>query len=116
MRITGKYTGTIEWKGNEVEFTALVSCDWYHEDGCMYRRNGDPGDPPYDEYDDLAYESLDECNAEDYDEHSTEIDNLIKDYIETDVDPNDCDWDDCNNYDDDYGYEDQDPEDRYERG
>ena len=113
MRITGKCKGTVEWKGEEVEFTASVSCDWYHEDGCMYRRNGDPGDPPYDEYDNLTYESTDECAAEDYDENATEINNLIKDFIETDVDPDDCDWDESNSYED-YYCQDQDPEDREE--
>ena len=34
----------VEW---QLDFEAKGT--WYHEDGCMYRRNGDPGDPPYDE-------------------------------------------------------------------
>lgn len=51
--------GTVYWDGSvnitykDVELDVDVSAQgtYYYSPGCMYRRNGDPGDPPEEETD-----------------------------------------------------------------
>lgn len=51
-------TGTLTYNNDDLEFTydgkeycvdVHATAEYYYSPGCMYRRNGDPGDPP--EYD-----------------------------------------------------------------
>lgn len=36
----------IEYKNVELDVDVIASGTYYYYPGCMYRRNGDPGDPP----------------------------------------------------------------------
>lgn len=41
----------ITYKGIELDVDVIASGTYYYSPGCMYRRNGDPGDPPEEETD-----------------------------------------------------------------
>lgn len=51
---------TVDGKNYTVDVTARA--DYYYDAGCMYRRNGDPGDPPESEFE------IEEVNAVWHDE------------------------------------------------
>ena len=42
------FKGTITLNEQEIKVDAIA--DEYHDPGCMYKRNGDPGDPPEDSF------------------------------------------------------------------
>ena len=49
MSVTNvSWTGSYDDEDVTVDFVATGT--HYYSPGCMYRRNGDPGDPPEDEY------------------------------------------------------------------
>jgi len=41
----------ITYKDVELDVDVIASGTYYYSPGCMYRRNGDPGDPPEEETD-----------------------------------------------------------------
>lgn len=42
---------TVTYKDIELDVDVTASGTYYYSPGCMYRRNGDPGDPPEEETD-----------------------------------------------------------------
>jgi hypothetical protein len=85
-KISGTVTGQITYNGEEVEYTAVVSGDYWE----------DPGDrwtPPSSDSEGPFFESVDETNYEDYEQHQDEIDKLIKEDVEEHKEWDSCEWD-----------------------
>lgn len=84
-----------EWAEYSIEGTAIATGKHYHDPGSMYKRNGDPGDPPEDSYYNVKITSLDEVII--YDKEGNEVENVIEDaviydYIKKHYDDDDIDW------------------------
>ena len=106
MKLNGTYTDTMDYNGHVVDYTVSVSCDYYYRPGRMYMRNGDPGYPEEESYDDLEVTGIDSVTV--YDDNGDEIDVEVPDDVvianaETYAEIDDCNWDDPSSYDpDDY--------------
>lgn len=78
----------ITYKDTELDVDVSASGTYYYSPGCMYRRNGDPGDPPEEdtEVDTIDIEGiwLDGCNILSWlkDEVIKEIEGLCQEVIE----------------------------------
>ncbi len=53
------YSGTVTVRDDE-EIEVEAVAEEYHDPGCMYRRNGDPGDPPEDSFEIISCEPDDD--------------------------------------------------------
>ena len=74
-----------------------------HEPGTMYRRNGDPGDPPVDEFD---VDSLEVSGIVEIDEDGNEMpvtDEDVRSEVES------CVWDDLSDNEDMWSYDEDEP-------
>lgn len=88
MNMSGTVNGVITYNGITMEYSASVSGNYWE----------DPGDrwtPPSADSEGPFFEETDEVIVEDgiYEQHQTEIDQLIKDDIENNKSWDDCDWD-----------------------
>lgn len=126
-RITGRcFVQVYPETGYMLEYSAYCSVDYYYRPGTMYRRNGDPGDPPEESYDDFQVEDHEDVTVYAVDEDGDIIDevpdtwyddnkNLFDEWLvraDYDITEDDVIWD----YDtDDYydGYEDDEPPEDY---
>ena len=119
----GEYGCDIDFDGtkNYYEIHGRVSATHYHDDGCFYRRNGDPGDPPYDETEIDEVEEIEVFCDDKLVTDPTIIElakNRLCDYLYDNED--EFEWgsdgyDDCDPDEDDYDWEQDDyPSDYYE--
>lgn len=54
---------------------------WYHTPGCMYRSNGDPGDPPVDEYNVESIELKEVYQSDEHGDETVDIANKLSQNI-----------------------------------
>lgn len=101
-KLSGSVTGSIEWEGYEIQYTAKVSGEYYFQKGRMYMPNGDPGYPDEEEYEGPFFEYVDWNSILDKD--GVELENCEEIYktnqevidlaIQRDVE-NNKEWDNC---------------------
>lgn len=84
--LRGTVKGTITYNGEAIEYTANVS-------GTYWEDKGDYWTPPSADSEGPFFEETDEVFYEDYEQHQTEIDQLIKDDVENNKVWDDCEWD-----------------------
>ena len=85
MTISGSVKGTITYNGEEIEYTACVSGNYWED-------KGDYWTPPSSDSEGPFFEDIDEVCYEGYDEHKAEIDALIKEDVEENKDWDSCEW------------------------
>lgn len=102
----------ITYKDTELDVDVSASGTYYYSPGCMYRRNGDPGDPPEEDTEvtdiEVEFVYLEDINITAWlkDEVIKEIEELCQEAIEDgqlEMESCEPDYDD---YDDDYEPED----------
>lgn len=90
-KLSGIVKGTISYNSIEIGYKAIVS-------GTYWEDKGDYWTPPSSDSEGPFFEETDEVFYEDYEQHQTEIDQLIKDDVENNKEWDDCKWDDPEPY------------------
>lgn len=62
-KITGSYTGELDYEDLSIEYTVSVKGDYYYSPGRMYMPNGDPGYPDEESIDDTEVTDIDEYHV-----------------------------------------------------
>lgn len=97
MTLIGTFTHSFEREGYYIEYTAIATCDYYYRPGRMYMRNGDPGYPEEESYDDIMIDDVEELivyrhnpDTDEDEELSEEQYNsaLINEWVDDDFDTN----------------------------
>lgn len=101
MTIRGSYSSNFEEGGCSVYYTVDVTADYYYRPERLYLRNGDPGYPEEESYDNCEVEGISEYEVygdegrlsdEEVKKLNWNVEEKIKEHAESKSD----DWDDWN--------------------
>lgn len=95
----GTYNGTVTV--DDYECTVSAECDYYYSPGCMYKRNGDPGDPPEEDFE-VTDVSIEEARDIETNELVEPIPDGLQEKVREELQNGDYEW----SYDD-YDYDDE---------